>query len=595
MSTLLLDAGVDGVLVGAGDPPAADERRAARRTGRARRRRRRAAAGTRRHPGRRDEPTICRRSATSARRPGEVVLGPAAHARGARRTAGGPAPRARAAAGRLPPLARRGRHGAGRRPRPAGGCRRDRLRRRDTGRRRARASVAPRRRSSSPSSRPPRSPPRIPTMLSVDRVGLWSTWGADRHRLRDRLRELRIAPWADATGDGRHPPAGRRPGGPRPTRRVDARLGRPAAGRSRSWRPAAAWAVAPAPTVALALVDVLRRPGRGQFALDHARILAPLGSIPDADERRAMVADLVDDLLAPLGTVVIPAGMRTGRSAGSVVVRGATGERRARPDARAGSRSSTCRPGSIAVAEFTFRDTVRLGARGRHFAIDVTGGLGGLVVDLRDVPLRLPDRADLRGELLDAWQASLRRRDATHERRRRPPRARPAPDRSPRWTRSSRSRPATGRSSRAGDSVVVGAPDRGAAARSAARRVDAAGRRGDAAAGRALDRAAAPRRRTRSDGGEYVFEWHGHWRVAAGDITDAVETPFAGIVRDVRPGTGITIRAAGRGHPRDRRARRPDPRPAPARRRRRAPLGRARRRARPARSSSSARGSTPRR
>src|SRR4029079_5889331 len=34
---------------------------------------------------------------------------------------------------------------------------------------------------------------------------------------------------------------------------------------------------------------------------------------------------------------------------------------------------------------------------------------------------------------------------------------------------------------------------------------------------------------------------------ATGDITDAVETPFAGIVRSVRPGTGITIRAAGRG------------------------------------------------
>jgi len=47
--------------------------------------------------------------------------------------------------------------------------------------------------------------------------------------------------------------------------------------------------------------------------------------------------------------------------------------------------------------------------------------------------------------------------------------------------------------------------------------------------------------------GELMFEWHGHWRVAIGDIADSVESPFAGIVRDVRPGTGITIRAAGRG------------------------------------------------
>jgi hypothetical protein len=49
--------------------------------------------------------------------------------------------------------------------------------------------------------------------------------------------------------------------------------------------------------------------------------------------------------------------------------------------------------------------------------------------------------------------------------------------------------------------------------------------------------------------GEYMFEWHGRWRVATGDVTDPIETPFAGIVREVRPGTGITIRAAGRGLP----------------------------------------------
>ena len=64
-------------------------------------------------------------------------------------------------------------------------------------------------------------------------------------------------------------------------------------------------------------------------------------------------------------------------------------------------------PGEVATAEFHFRDAVRLGTRGRRFAIDVSGGLGGLLVDLRDVPLRLPDRMDRRRELLDAWQESL--------------------------------------------------------------------------------------------------------------------------------------------------------------------------------------------
>ena len=39
--------------------------------------------------------------------------------------------------------------------------------------------------------------------------------------------------------------------------------------------------------------------------------------------------------------------------------------------------------------------------------ISSAASLAGLVVDLRDVPLKLPDRADLRGELLDAWQSVL--------------------------------------------------------------------------------------------------------------------------------------------------------------------------------------------
>ena len=48
-------------------------------------------------------------------------------------------------------------------------------------------------------------------------------------------------------------------------------------------------------------------------------------------------------------------------------------------------------------------------------------------------------------------------------------------------------------------------------------------------------------------GGEYLFQWKGRWRIATGDIVDPIETPVAGIVRDVRPGSSITIRAAGHG------------------------------------------------
>ena len=97
-----------------------------------------------------------------------------------------------------------------------------------------------------------------------------------------------------------------------------------------------------------------------------------------------------------------------------------------------------------------------------------------------------------------------------------------------------------------GDSVVVGAP---IAERVRDPRLDEVDVPAAAAMPRPGARWTGNGRRGAVSGptGEHIFEWHGRWRVATGDITDALETPFAGIVRAVRPGTGITIRAAGRG------------------------------------------------
>lgn len=247
--------------------------------------------------------------------------------------------------------------------------------------------------------------PPDPDDATVDRVLAWMTTPIDRHRLRDRLRELRLWPWSGIAGDG-------------------ARL-RLAAARAamailvdatpeQSALPTpdvvvvsgGAFAVAPGPAIALAVADVLRRPGATSIAYDHARVLGALGVIPDASERRQALIDLVDDVLTPLGTVVIPAGIRAGTSAGRLTVHAETGssETELVPGAL---EVVDLPPGDVATAEFSFRDTVRLGSRGRRFAVDVSGGLGGLLVDLRDVPLRLPDRLDRRRELLDAWQESL--------------------------------------------------------------------------------------------------------------------------------------------------------------------------------------------
>jgi len=64
-------------------------------------------------------------------------------------------------------------------------------------------------------------------------------------------------------------------------------------------------------------------------------------------------------------------------------------------------------PGERAIVELRFSDAVDLGLRARHFAVEAAGGLGGLLVDLRDVPLRLPERPERRRDVLAAWQSAL--------------------------------------------------------------------------------------------------------------------------------------------------------------------------------------------
>jgi hypothetical protein len=47
--------------------------------------------------------------------------------------------------------------------------------------------------------------------------------------------------------------------------------------------------------------------------------------------------------------------------------------------------------------------------------------------------------------------------------------------------------------------------------------------------------------------GELLYESGGRWRMAAGDRPEPLDSPVAGIVREVRPGIGIGIRATGVG------------------------------------------------
>lgn len=240
---------------------------------------------------------------------------------------------------------------------------------------------------------------------AIDEVMAWLTTPLDRVRLRDRLRELGRVPWGEADGGGAELRAAA-------LRAALARLVAATADRFPSDPPdlvvatGGSAAALPGPAIALAIADTVRRPGASGLALDHARLLGPLGTIEDEDERRRLVEDLADDLLVPLGSVVAPAGIRAGRSAGRLTVRAGTGVS-ALDLVPGGLQLVDLPPGHVATVEFDFRDPVRLGTHGRRFAIEAGGGLGGLLVDLRDVPLHLPDRLEHRRELLAAWQRAL--------------------------------------------------------------------------------------------------------------------------------------------------------------------------------------------
>ncbi len=246
--------------------------------------------------------------------------------------------------------------------------------------------------------------PSSPDDATIESLVAWSPAVLDRYRVTDRLRDLRISPWGDAEGDGAL------------LRAIAAKAATEraiAATPDISARPmpdlivagGGTWASMPAALAALALADLVRRPGVSKLAVDHARLLGPLGAIEDEDERCRMLSDLADDLLLPLGSVIMPTGMRQGRSAGKLTLRPRDSKPEVELDLQPGALESIdLGPGQTAIAEMEFRESIRLTGRGRSFGVEVEGGLVGLLVDMREIPLRVSDRSEARRAALEAWQ-----------------------------------------------------------------------------------------------------------------------------------------------------------------------------------------------
>ncbi|HSM38858.1 MAG TPA: glutamate mutase L [Candidatus Limnocylindrales bacterium] len=171
-------------------------------------------------------------------------------------------------------------------------------------------------------------------------------------------------------------------------------------------------AAAPRPAqAAQLLLDGMRPLGVTQLALDAAGILAPLGALDDAEIGEGMGV-LRDDLLVPLGTAVVCRGGRPGQVAMRVTIK-RTGWPEIGPvELRAGQLQIVpLARGHDAELEIELANGASLGAN-RHAArvqASATGGVVGVILDARGIPLVLPRRSDDRRTMLAAWRETFLR------------------------------------------------------------------------------------------------------------------------------------------------------------------------------------------
>lgn len=238
----------------------------------------------------------------------------------------------------------------------------------------------------------------------------WSTLRGDTGAHVDRLRNLRLAPWRELAGDGAR-------------LRLAALRGALARLASGRWPTSTGahdeggaadivllsggvFAAVPPPACALAVIDTLRVPGAFSITVDHARVLAPIGTLPDEGDRRRLLADLLDDALLPLGSAVLTGELSmVGRAAGLMQVSTSLGQEQV-PLIPGTLRLVDLPPGIAARIEMQAREGGLMGTRAQRVTLEVGGGLAGLLVDTRETPLRLPEAADRRRSLLSAWEAA---------------------------------------------------------------------------------------------------------------------------------------------------------------------------------------------
>jgi hypothetical protein len=154
----------------------------------------------------------------------------------------------------------------------------------------------------------------------------------------------------------------------------------------------------------MAVADAIRRTGASTILHDHARILAPLGALPVEADRRRLLADLMDDALLPLGSALLTgAPGNNGKSPPSVTISSLLGEEHLSLEAGQ-LRLVDLPPGIVARLEIDPGQGAILGVERQRLRLEASGGLGGLLIDTRAIPLEWPDGSEPRRALLERWE-----------------------------------------------------------------------------------------------------------------------------------------------------------------------------------------------
>lgn len=245
---------------------------------------------------------------------------------------------------------------------------------------------------------------------AAEAVLRWSTLTGDPAAPIDRLRELTLHPWSAIDGDGmRLRLAALRAALERMQERWMLAWGK--GGRADDAiadvvvLSGGGFAMLPAAASALAVADTMRHPGAFAILHDHAGVLAPLGALPVEGDRRRLLADLMDDCLLPVGSALLTGAPGGHHDGGKLVISSPLGgsEHPLEPDQ---VRFLDLPPGIVARLAVDPGTGAVMGVKGRRLQLELSGGLGGLLVDTRPIPLELPSGTEQRRAVLEAWEAA---------------------------------------------------------------------------------------------------------------------------------------------------------------------------------------------